>query len=422
MLRIGQGAATLRVELGEPMGGYIDRTGGVLGSLEPLEVHAISVDDGSSRLVLLVVDLVCVNSDLVARLRVAAAALGVTDLWVSATHAHSTPEAGCSPGGAKTPESLAERVVVASLDAIRKAISAEIPRRVRALRSVVSGVGGRRNVPPDEIPQVPVDVLLLDAVEPTDRAHHGRGILVVTPVHPTVLAPDNRLASADLTGGIRRALAGDAEWVVAATGAAGDISTRTTRRARDTAEIDRLAARVATAVRATILRAEDEDDEEEEARLTAPLGTTLELSARPHTPLESIGMPEAQQDQFSARRQAVLEQGIRLGEESRARLAAAQHSVTVEVCAIGGVRLVAIPAELYLELAEQIREGHPAHPTIVLGYTNGYLGYVPTRDAPLSYETVVSPVAAGSGETIVATALELLSDVDSATALLKGAQ
>src|SRR5690606_32584688 len=66
----------------------------------------------------------------------------------------------------------------------------------------------------------------------------------------------NLLVSADLTGAARRALRGhDAlsgdgprPWVVVATGAAGDVSTRPHRREQTPAELDRLGARVATAV------------------------------------------------------------------------------------------------------------------------------------------------------------------------------
>jgi hypothetical protein len=412
LLTIGHGEATLSVVLGEPLGGYIDRTEGVLGSIEPLEVHAISIGGASSRMVLLVVDLICVNVDLVARIRAAAGDLGVSRVWVSATHAHSTPEAGCYPGGAATPEALAERVVASSLVAIRSAIAAEEPGRVRAVRSIVSGVGGRRNVPPSETPQVPVDVLLFESDAPADEASRRRGMLVVSPVHPTVLPPDNRFTSADLTGGIRRALASEAEWVVAATGAAGDISTRITRQARDTAEIDRIASRVADAVRATLRAGADDEHPEGDASLVDPLTVTLDLPTRPPLPDSAGSAVDAPQDPFSARRQAVLEQGIALAEESRTRLSTTQHSVTIEVGVIDGVRLVAVPAELYLGLAEQIRAGYPAHPTVVLGYTNGYLGYVPDREAPLSYETVVSPVAAGSGEAIVEAALGLLAEAD----------
>ncbi len=150
--------------------------------------------------------------------------------------------------------------------------------------------------------------------------------------------------------------------MVAATGAAGDISTRTTRQARDTAEIDRIASRVADAVRSTLRAGADDEHPEGDASLAAPLAVTLDLPARPPLPDTADHAAEASQDPFSSRRQAVLEQGIALAEESRTRLSTTQHSVTIEVGVIDAVRLVAVPAELYLGLAEQIPRGVPGAP------------------------------------------------------------
>ena len=63
------------------------------------------------------------------------------------------------------------------------------------------------------------------------------------PCHPTVLGAENLALSADLPGAYRRqlhALLGDATWIVLATGAAGDISTRHMRQAQSFDELERL--------------------------------------------------------------------------------------------------------------------------------------------------------------------------------------
>lgn len=404
MLTAGHGASTLTVIPGETLGGYADRAGGAIGALEPLEVHAVSIHQDGRRMVLLVVDLICINVDLVERIRASLRELGVAAAWVSATHAHSTPESGCFPGGGATPEAVAERVVAAARAATRDAIASERAVRIGAVRVDVDDVGGRRNVPLSGRPRVPVDAIV---IETDDAASIRLGLFVVTPVHPTVLGAENRFASADLAGGVRRALAGDAEWVVAATGAAGDISTRATRRARDLAEIDRLAGRVADALRSEL----------EGARTTALATSTLALPRTRALALPVNRVAEdvpvldepALSDAFAQRRRAVLEQGIGWAAASRARQTADEYTITIEVFAVGDVRLVAVPAELYLALAERIRAEHP-YPSsvIVVGYTNGYLGYLPERDAPVSYETVVSPVERGSGEAVVEAALDQL--------------
>ncbi|MFB6610847.1 hypothetical protein ACFCVO_11035 [Agromyces sp. NPDC056379] len=405
MLAVGHAVAPLPVLLGEPLGGYIDRTGGAIGSLEPLEVHAISISTGETRILLLVIDLICVNTDLVARIRESVLELGVEAVWVSATHAHSTPEAGCFPGGATTPAEVAQRVSTAARAATRDAIDAERTAVVRAVRTDVSEVGGRRNVPPSGAPTVPIDAIAFDGID-----GERLGLLVVTPVHPTVFGADNRLASADLAGGVRRALAPDAQWAVAATGAAGDISTRATRRARSLAEIDRLAGRIASALRGALAAPTPATI----GGLILPISRTISLPASGDSEHALLAPRLDPADAFSERRRVVLEQGLALAAANRERLAPGTTEVTLEVFALAHIRLVAVPAELYLSLAERIRTEHPfPGPVIVIGYTNGYLGYLPDADAPVSYETVVSPVGRGSGELLVAAALEQLFELES---------
>jgi hypothetical protein len=417
VLNVGHAQTRLPVIPGEPLGGYADRAGGALGSLEPLEVHALSIQRGEQRMVLVVVDVVCVNTDIVERVRKRVHDLGVSALWLSATHAHSTPEAGCFPGGGPTPESVAIRIVEAVYEATMGAIAAERPAHVRAVRADVSDVGARRNVPPALSPSVPVDAVIFERTNAA-RVTERLGMLVVTPVHPTVLGAENRFASADLAGGVRRALAGDAHWVVAATGAAGDISTRATRRGRDLAEVDRLALDIADAVRHELAGSAAllPDDE----ILGLPIARTLSLPTSHHPEPVTRFATDAASDAFAARRQAVLEQGITLVADRRSRISADHLEVTVEALRLGSVRLVAIPAELYLGLGERIRAQHRQADVIVLGYTNGYLGYLPDRDAPVSYETVVSPVERGSGELVVQAALSQLRELEPLSPVSEG--
>src|SRR5262249_6046886 len=58
-------------------------------------------------------------------------------------------------------------------------------------------------------------------------------------------------------------------------------------------------------------------------------------------------------------------------------------TVAAEVQAIqlGDLVLVGVPGELFAALGLQIKQCAPAQHTIVLGYTNGNIGYIPTRAA-----------------------------------------
>ncbi|WP_226900041.1 sugar isomerase domain-containing protein [Nonomuraea phyllanthi] len=413
-MRAGHGVEPLDVVPGEAMGGYADRTAGVSGTLDPLEVHAVTFAGDGHRFALVVADLVCVNADVAARIRAAVRDLGVDSCWVAATHTHASPEAGCAPGGAPTPASLAERLVLASARAVRAALADERDARLHAVRVHVPGLGDRRALPDPQAVDLPVDALVVSS-----GAGEVVGVVAVSPVHPTVLPETNREVSADLTGGIRRALQGGDRWVVVATGAAGDISTRHTRRARDRAEIDRLGATVAEHLPLT---APPQDGLERPSvvapasarprpSVLAPASARVRLDPKRPEDLAAALAEAADARDAGERHRSVLRQGRAIARDLRSRGRTQPYEIEVEAVRLGDVTLVAVPGELFLDLGEAVRarSAPDGSPVIVLGYTNGYLGYLPSRGTPTSYETLVSPVAEGSGERVVEAAVEAVA-------------
>ncbi len=93
-----------------------------------------------------------------------------------------------------------------------------------------------------------------------------------------------------------------------------------------------------------------------------------------------------------------------------------QPTVTVEVqaLAIGDLAYVTLPAEIFVELGLAVKRQSP-FPHTMIGMLNGSSVdyYVPTEKAygEGGYEVTNSPLAPGSGETLVDTALELLHEV-----------
>lgn len=399
-MKVGHGASVLAIRRGEELGGYLGRSEGIDGILDPLEVHALSFCDGTDRFVLVVVDVICVNKDLVAMIRKRLAPLGSTYTWVSATHTHSGPETGCVPGGTVTPPGVVDRLIQAAEEASDQAMRVETPAALRPFRAWASGVATRRNsaVDPDEA--LPIDGVTFAQPGGIDEGGH-LGTLIVTPIHPTVFGVENIRASADLSGGIRRAAAKRiGGWAVSATGAAGDISTRATRRSRSLVEIDRLGEAVVDAV-ARALAVPSAMDANGATPLRASDVVTL---LEPNTGLVRVVVePETGDDPLAERRRFVLAQGLEIA-------ASIQHDsrlpvpVTVEGITVEGINLIAIPGEPYLAIAEAIR-ARASRPTITLGYTNGYVGYLPEEGAAVSYETVVSRVAPASSVALVQAAL-----------------
>ncbi|MGZ4580467.1 MAG: hypothetical protein ACXVXG_07500 [Nocardioidaceae bacterium] len=176
------------------------------------------------------------------------------------------------------------------------------------------------------------------------------GLLAVLAVHPTVLPAANREVSPDLPGAVRRALAGHVRWSVVATGAAGDMSTRASRRAQTPAEVDRLGTEAAGQLRALL-------DTSPAAAADPALGVEAARGVLPLAPV-----PAATRE---ARAAAVV--------AARATLAAAPDDA------------------------------------VLLGYAGGYCGYLPTADAygRDDYEVLVSRVAPGESERAVSGAAHL---------------
>jgi hypothetical protein len=363
------------------MGGYVDRLGTSNGVADPLEAHVLTFADDSRRFALVVLDLVCVNADLSDAVQSGLADLGIDDSWVCATHTHSGPETGCLPLTIATPEPWTDVCTVAVRDAAQNAIAREQPGSLSTTVVDVAGVASVRSKP-GAVRPVPVDVVSFH----TENGDLG-GILLVLPVHPTVLPASSTLISADLTGAVRRAVS--APWVVVATGAAGDISTRGVRRAADIDECVRLGRVVAEQIQTSFSPADG-------PILTASADIALTPGAMPVAVISTLDP--------SSRQAETLRQARRLRQTPKAPLPA-----TVRAARIGGIRLIGLPGEPFLDLRS--RAGN----VLLLGYVGGYVGYLPTQEAfaaEPTYETVISVVASGEPERLVDTGIELLTQLD----------
>jgi hypothetical protein len=188
---------------------------------------------------------------------------------------------------------------------------------------------------------------------------------------------------------------------VVATGAAGDVSTRTTRRAQTPEEAERLARQLVGQVLAAGVgddRFSDGFDASAPIRVDARVATLApNLAAAPASDDAAFGA-----DSWASRRRTVYEEAVRFVRDLGGH-PATPVAVPVEAVNLGGIGMIAVGGELFLRVGETIRAGIDGG-AIVLGYANGYIGYLPDRDAPPSYETVISPVDAGSIDILIDTA------------------
>jgi hypothetical protein len=390
------------------LGGYADRIGTSRGRIGDLQVHALAVADSTGAMFVLVeCDVVCVNSDLVDDCVVALQKVGFAEAWVGATHTHSGPDTGCLPAGTSTREPWRTTLRDAVVAAARSAMTAMAPSIATTHPCVVPEVAGIRSSPPNLI-DVPVDVIAL-----RDADSQLFGLFVVVPIHSTVLPAENLAVSPDLLGGIRSYLErATGAWAVVATGAAGDISTRHSRRSQTVAELRRLSAIIGQQVVQALAR----------PSATVAAGSDRLTFVR-RVVSESVASLADQRARGAA---AAIALGKTDGESTWSRDSFGQGThpidgvpitgelaVPLAVVGLGDLALCAIPGEPFLASAQQLRllcrGSHAA--TLLLGCTNGYRGYLPTADrfGTAGYEVLVTPFAQGTAERLIAELGDMVS-------------
>ncbi|WP_157574970.1 hypothetical protein [Jiangella muralis] len=399
-MRAGHGSVPLSVPDGTPLGGYAARVAPSDGTLAPLRVDCVSIAAGADRFLLVVAELAGVNTDLVTEIRRRVDG----EVWICATHTHSGPDVGTRAGGGTTPDAWLTAVADAAAEAARLAVASEAECVASHHDGMLDGVGSRRGAD-DGDRRVPVDVLRFGP------AGAPLGVLAVVPVHPTVLPASSSVVSGDLTAWIRdelRSRLGGSPWVVVATGAAGDVSTRWTRTAQTADEGRRLAGLAADQL-ATLVAAPGRtwsaDDGIGAARATLPLPVRHEDRDRlAGLRTEFTDRLTGLADGDPAGRAAVTAlQGV---DAAAGRSGDATVPLELAAVRLGGLTLHGIGGEPFLSLRDS------ATPSVLLGYANGYAGYLPAAAdfATPGYEVLISPFRPDAAERAAGVLRDLSTD------------
>ncbi len=414
----GAASSTFPVPIGTRLGGFADRIGSSTGASDPLEVSALVLRAGDTSLHLLTADLISVDRDLVNEIA-RAAAISPASLIVAASHTHSGPlgvPLRLHPASEETVDlALRARFVATAADTLAAARSRLLPAMLTHGDTHVSGSWSNRNLPLG-ITDDRVRMLLVRDV-PTQRLI---SVVLLVPAHPTILGAPNLLVSADLHGGIRRALRrlGNIDIpILTMTGAAGDISTRFIRRSSTLAEVDRIGELVAQQVL---------DHMPTENPLPAALtGVQREVVLAPRR-LDEVEtastLESAEREWESACRDSDASAGDRRvawtrlqGAEIQARIATLEPmSAELSAWRLGDdLNLATVPGELFTSLGRQIERGASSNDTWVIGYANGYVGYLVDHDAVQTgtYEALASPWSATTSQEVVATAIDIVKSL-----------
>jgi hypothetical protein len=454
-------AAATRVDVtppaGTPLAGYAARGSAVAsGCHDPLEAGLLWLHDESTGhdVVWVTLDVVGVDVELSAAVSRAVAA-GIdrpsATVLVCASHTHSSAAywfhrpAGSpvlGPEDEAASAALREALVRTIGDAAHGLRGRLREVRLLAARGPVRGVGANRHRPDGPHDR---SVATLAAVD-------GEGCvlaaLLLYASHPTVLGHDNLEWSADWPGAARRALAGAladvrpfggpaaqgpprSPAVLFLQGAAGDSSARFVRRAQTFAEADRLGGLLAGQALTALLA----DAEEVSGPLAARRATVVLPTRAGRSPEEARATErEARQAWESTRRQFPagspeerLARTRHEGALAARRMAETGLPPSVElpltVVAVGGHAWVHLPVELFASFGLRIQEAAPFAATGVVGYTDGYFGYVPDAAAYRDgvYESGVTLFDEDGGQRLCAAAIALLEET-AAAAVEEGAR
>jgi neutral ceramidase len=443
-------AGAARIKLDPPKGlamiGYGNRVGRNSGVHDDLATQALVLSDGKTKVAIAGVDLLAIGIRIAddIRDRVAKATdIPADSILICATHTHSapafnifaTPRADAKPSEGRNLDW--ERALPGKIaDAIVRANDQLEPATLRAATGPFTLGTNRRLLRPNHQIQIaanrsgPADaeVLALGAYRP-DRS--AIAFLMNYPCHGVVLCEDNLLYSRDWPGfamdEIESAFAGDRRPIsIFIQGATGNIDPRSRGNFEVAEQFGREMGRAA-------FDALEHAQSITDARVAARR-IPLKLALKDNSADLAIARACAEQTQVSldnhrggdgyqlkrlrdhhAQSLAALGALELLNEQNRrdhrVNLDRRELATAMTIVSVGNIAIVGIPGELFVELGLTIKSNPQFAHTIVAGYCNDLIGYIPTRDAypQGGYEVETARVAAGSGESIVDTALSALA-------------
>jgi hypothetical protein len=383
MFRTGAAEADITPPVGLALDGYMARRGLSMGVHDPLLAQVLVLDDDHQRAVIVTLDVLAVSAAFANGLRETLASLleaSSNAVMVCASHTHCGPAGlqtwfGESPAlNAQLAQMVTERVTAAARTALQRLTTASITYAT----GTIEGIGSDRNRRGRAV----------DSRVSTIRFENSEGtaiaILFHYACHPTVLGADTLLFSADFPGAVRIHIRGTYPETVCLylNGAAGNISTRFTRRAQSFAEIERLGKLLGQRVISLLEQSTSSpgDLAWDYRKIELPFRTLADILTRS---LSVVGVERIDQTRSEG---AAIERELRQRMVGRSSQLATLHTLHLGPC-----KLVFVPGEPFNDLALAVRTVSPN--TVIVGYANDYLGYFPTQLAinDQTYEALSSP-------------------------------
>lgn len=418
-MKIGFKEVVITPEIPANLGGYGDRKGPGTGIHDDIHTKAWVFQSGQDTFAMVISDLIGFPRSHVEAAREKASALsGIPKdkIFIGVTHTHSAPIPMDTPTAKSNPAYTAHLIdVIAGAVFMAKEGLTEGSLGLSAGQEFKLGANRRD-------PRKPFDPTL------TVLSWHGgdgvKGIMGSFGCHPTVMSPANLLITADypgaMTAAVRRILARDIP-VLWANGSAGDVSTRFTRRGQSWAELERFGILLGGHVAALACAPDVVLDD-------AAVAAASQIVELPRKQLP--GREEA--DRRVAEYQKIHDEAVKAGATPaevrvvKTRLEGAlrergmsgyfdslEFRAEIAAARVGDLGIAMVPGELFSSLGKAIRDSSPFKYTMIASYMNGYVGYIPDREAYAEggYEALSSHLSPEAADVVVSTAAKLLNSL-----------
>jgi len=385
-------AGAARTVINPPMGvdlcGYAGRVPGCTGIHDDLHAKALALSDGRTQAAIVSLDLVGLGGGQVAWIRgEASRRTGIPggNVLIGASHTHAGPASqtirACGYANDAYVEDLLSRIVWAVESALRSMRPARfgfgtahaniaINRRYRAPSGEVQ-IGENAGGVTD--PEVGIWHF-------TDQEGRPLATVFNYACHAVVMGGDNRLVSADWPGAAQRAIeAGIGRQAMFLQGCCGNINPRERGTFEAVEQTGREVAEAVLAALAVIRSSADLEMSIASETVDVPLQRPISLAEAERTVRESA--ETLAKDDIPLHERHLCQAYHDWAQAIISRGATAPTSVPFEVqrLSLDDAHIIGLPGEVFVEYALNLKKLRPN--VMVSGYTNGNVGYVPTRKA-----------------------------------------
>lgn len=418
------GFAKLNISPQNPiiMGGYADRKDKSNGILDHIYAKTIVLeDDSGKRVAIISLDLIDLSQGQVKMIIDKINKLtNISDnsIVICTTHTHSGPLTSNNPIMGVVDEDYIHWVLDAIPPTIVTALESLQSCKLGWYQGKFNEIGASRQALNKETHTI------LTILSLVDLSNNLIGALINYNCHPTVLSAENLMISADYPGAAINFLEktyGDDVLFAFTNGACGDVSTRFTRKSQNYIEVKRLGYLLASEV---IKALGDIRYEEASTIVVKEKAFTLEpreildeeiLNRKLEDYKEKLKKIEkTKRNLGDTRIVRTAIQGIEIQKLLAENMSRLELGGYLHAFKIGKGVVLAQPAELFSSLGYEIMINSSHNPTMIIGYSNGYIGYIPDRDSynEGGYEALACSFKVNEGEKLRDLAIFLLQEIE----------